>query len=145
MARKRKQRRQQHGSAWHWKQTDCWYFTEPGTRKRIALFDEDGQRIRGKDNKESARPALARVNPANELSPSSSAVQSEWTVARVCDMYLTDLHRSANPDWAKVVTTEGRILTGFPVDQDNQIITQRVKVSTSSARTQMKLPRSGAV
>jgi len=24
MARNRKQRRQQHGSAWHWKQTDSW-------------------------------------------------------------------------------------------------------------------------
>lgn len=30
MGRKRKQRRQQHGSAWHWKQTDCWYYTMPG-------------------------------------------------------------------------------------------------------------------
>ena len=45
MARRRKQRRQQHGSAWHWKQTDCWYYTEPGTRKRVALFDEDGEML----------------------------------------------------------------------------------------------------
>jgi len=28
MGRKRKQRRQPHGSAWHWKQTDCWYYTQ---------------------------------------------------------------------------------------------------------------------
>jgi len=26
----------------------------PGTKKRIALFDADGQRIRGKENKETA-------------------------------------------------------------------------------------------
>jgi hypothetical protein len=32
MGRPRKQRRQPHGSAWHWKQTDCWYYTLPGTK-----------------------------------------------------------------------------------------------------------------
>jgi hypothetical protein len=32
MVRRRKQRRQQHGSAWHWKQTDCWYYTLSGTK-----------------------------------------------------------------------------------------------------------------
>jgi hypothetical protein len=58
MGRKRKTRRQSHGSAWHWKQTDCWYYTLPGTKKRVALFDEDGQRIRGKANKEAAEIAL---------------------------------------------------------------------------------------
>jgi hypothetical protein len=55
MARNRKERRQQHGSAWHWKQTDSWYYTSPGTKKRIPLFDEEGKRIRGKDNKEVAQ------------------------------------------------------------------------------------------
>ena len=30
MVRKRKGR-QSHGSAWHWRQTDCWYCTLPGT------------------------------------------------------------------------------------------------------------------
>ncbi len=67
MARKRKQRRQQHGSAWHWAQTDCWYCTEPGTKKRVALFDEDGQWIRGKDSKEAAQMAMARIKLADEL------------------------------------------------------------------------------
>ena len=67
MARNRKQRRQQHGSAWHWKQTDCWYSTEPGTRKRVPLFDEQGERVRGTENKEAARLALARVNLVDEL------------------------------------------------------------------------------
>jgi hypothetical protein len=57
MARNRKKRRQQHGSAWHWKQTDCWYPTERGTGKRVPLFDEVGERIRGKGNKEAARVA----------------------------------------------------------------------------------------
>ena len=27
-----KTRRQSHGSAWHWKQTDSWYYTLPGTK-----------------------------------------------------------------------------------------------------------------
>src|SRR5688572_25540729 len=48
---RRKTRRQSHGSAWHWKQTDGWYYTLPGTKKRIALFDEDGRRIRGLENR----------------------------------------------------------------------------------------------
>ncbi len=67
MARNRKQRRQQHGSAWHWKQTDCWYYTEPGAKKRVPLFDEQGERIRGKENKDAARTALARIKAADEL------------------------------------------------------------------------------
>ena len=59
MARKAKKRRQSHGSAWHWKQTDCWYYTMPATKKRVPVFDEEGQRIRGKENKEAAEIGLA--------------------------------------------------------------------------------------
>jgi hypothetical protein len=62
IAREPKSRRQQHGSAWHWKQTDCWYYTPTGARKRVALFDEKGDRTRGKENKDVAQLALARVN-----------------------------------------------------------------------------------
>ena len=68
MAKKRKLRRQQHGSAWHWNQTDCWYYTEPGTNKRVPLFDGKGERVRGKDNKQAARVALARIKVADERS-----------------------------------------------------------------------------
>ena len=42
MCRKRKARRQTHGSAWPWNRTDCWYYTMPGTKGRIGLFDEVG-------------------------------------------------------------------------------------------------------
>jgi hypothetical protein len=38
----------------------------PGTKKRVPLFDEDGQRIRGKDNKQFAQLALARVRLAEQ-------------------------------------------------------------------------------
>ena len=38
MGRKRKRRRQSHGSAWLGKQTDCWYYTMPGTRKRVCVI-----------------------------------------------------------------------------------------------------------
>ena len=103
MARNRKQRRQQHGSAWHWKQTDCWYYTEPGTRKRVPLFDEQGERVRGKENKEAARLALARVKLVDELSPQPTTSSGEWTVAKVCEIYLADLHQSATLEWAKLV------------------------------------------
>jgi integrase len=84
-----KTRRQSHGSAWHWRQTDCWYYTLPGSKKRVPLFDEDGARVRGRDNKEQARLALARVKlvEQGELAPAATA-GGEWLVARVCSEYL---------------------------------------------------------
>ena len=100
---KRKKRRQSHGSAWHWKQTDSWYYTEPGTKKRIPLFDEKGERIQGLDNREAARDALARIRLANELSRPTPTNSGEWTVARVCEVYLADLHQTATQDWANIV------------------------------------------
>ena len=88
MARKAKKRRQSHGSAWHWKQTDCWYYTMPATRKRVALFDEQGQRIRGKENKETAEIALAREKLSWEGDAAGVSGGGEWIVARVCSEYL---------------------------------------------------------
>jgi integrase len=88
---RKKMRRQQHGSAWHWKQTNSWYYTLPGTRRRVALFDEDGNRIRGKENKEQARLALARVKVAGdgEVEMTGRAVDAgPWLVAKVCSEYL---------------------------------------------------------
>ena len=57
-------RRQRRGSAWYWKQTDCWYYTTPGTKKRVPLEDMDGKRVRGKENRKAAELALARVKLA---------------------------------------------------------------------------------
>jgi integrase len=86
---RKKHRRQGHGSAWHWKQTDCWYYTLPGTKKRLPLFDEDGQRIRGKDNKQAAQRALARIQLGGEAALTASpGAGEEWLVARVCSEYL---------------------------------------------------------
>lgn len=89
MARKRKQRRQSHGSAWHWQQTDCWYFTRLGTKQRVALFDENGERIRGKENKQSAERALAREQLSwDEEQRGLIGSGGEWLVARVCSEYI---------------------------------------------------------
>ena len=89
MGRKKKMRRQSHGSAWHWKQTDSWYYTMPGTKKRMSLFDEDGKRIRGKGNKEAAELALAKEKLAWEGEGNSySGSSGEWLVARVCSEYI---------------------------------------------------------
>lgn len=88
MGRKQKQRRQQHGSAWHWKQTDCWYYTLPGTKKRTPLFDENGERIRGKGSQEAAEMALARAKVANASDPTGVTRHEDWLVARVCSEYL---------------------------------------------------------
>lgn len=87
MGRKAKPRRQSHGSAWHWKQTDCWYYTRPGTKERVALFDEQGERIRGRENKLAAEVALAREK-LSWASEAGAAAGGEWLVARVCSEYL---------------------------------------------------------
>lgn len=87
MGRKRKKRRQPHGSAWHWKQTDCWYYTRPGTKQRVALFDADGERIRGKDRREAAEMALAKER-LTWASGETELGKGQWLVARVCSDYI---------------------------------------------------------
>jgi len=88
MARKRA-RRQSHGSAWHWRQTDCWYCTLPGTKKRIGLFDQSGQRIRGPESREEAELALARLKLSGDGWPAGTEPDpANWIVARVCSEYL---------------------------------------------------------
>ena len=99
MGRKRKPRRQAHGSTWHWKQTDCWYYTMPGTKQRMGLFDEQGQRIRGKENQDAAELALARekLSWGGEANGSSRG-GGEWIVARVCSEYLQYCERGLAND-----------------------------------------------
>jgi integrase len=94
MAKKRKVRRQSHGTAWHWKQTDCWYYTMPGTRKRMPLFDKQGERIRGKDRREEADTALAREKLTWQTEHDGAVGGGEWLVARVCSEYLQYCERS---------------------------------------------------
>ena len=88
VGRRTKNRRQSHGSAWHWKQTDGWYYTLPGTRKRVPLRDDRGERIRGKDQKAAADIALARAKLASEVDAAGATGGGEWLVARVCSEYL---------------------------------------------------------
>jgi integrase len=89
MARPKKQRRQGHGSAWLWKQTGCWYYTLLGSKKRIALFDDDGQRIRGPESRQVAEKALAKARLADARHRDGQAVPDEdWLVASVCSEYI---------------------------------------------------------
>jgi len=57
----------------------------PGTQKRVPLFDKDGERIRGKENKEVAELALAREKltweDGDQKTPGSDG---PWLVVRVC-------------------------------------------------------------
>ena len=86
---KGKQRRRPRGSAWHWRQTDRWYYTPPGTKKRVPLLDEDGKRIRGRENRKAAELALARVKLAGKWRPTAEpAAEGQWLVAKVCSEYL---------------------------------------------------------
>lgn len=82
-------RRRKRGGAWHWKQTDAWYYTPPGTRRRVALFDDRGRRIRGLQNRHEAELALARIKAAGDWCPSVDAqTRAEWIVGRVCSEYI---------------------------------------------------------
>jgi integrase len=82
-------RRQQHGRAWHWKQTDCWYFTPPGTKRRVRLLDERNRPIRGKDKRAEAELALARRKADNRWRPTVEPSRvGEWIVAEVCSKYI---------------------------------------------------------
>ena len=99
MPKKLAQRRQRRGSAWYWKQTDCWYFTPPGSKRRVALFDGDGRRIRGMAGKQAARLAMARVrlqrgSAVEDESKPESTSSHGWTVARVCSEYVSHGERA---------------------------------------------------
>jgi len=96
MATNGKQRRRTRGSAWHWRQTDGWYYTPPGTKRRVPLLDEDGKRIRGKENRQVAELALARVKVAGDWRPEVEPVPGdEWLVARVCSEYIERCQQGA--------------------------------------------------
>ncbi len=88
MGRPRKKRRQSHGSAWHWKQTDCWYYTLPGTKQRMALFDDQGERIRGAENQQLAEHALAQLKVAGLGQENGPVIDQDWLVARACSEYI---------------------------------------------------------
>jgi len=89
MAADSKRQRRPRGSAWYWKQTDCWYYTPPGTTRRVPLVDEQGKRVRGKENRTAAELALARIKAAGRWRPTPEpATEGEWSVARVCSEYL---------------------------------------------------------
>jgi integrase len=90
MSRSNRNRRGRRGAAWHWKQTDGWYYTPPGTKRRVSLVDEDGRRIRGEGNQKAAELALARIKLAGRWrpAPEPAAAEGEWSVARVCSEYI---------------------------------------------------------
>ena len=89
MTTKAPRRRQSRGKAWHWRQTDCWYYTPRGTKRRVRLLDEDGRPIRGQENRQAADLALARVKAAGNWRPTAeSAAEDPWTVAKVCSRYI---------------------------------------------------------
>ena len=92
-----KRRRRSRGGAWHWQQTDTWYYTPPGTKKRVALLDEKGTRIRGKDNRQAAELALARVKVSGRWRPTAEPTEEgEWLAARVCSGYIQYCERGAD-------------------------------------------------
>ncbi len=97
MTNKASKRRRARHSAWHWKQTDCWYYTPPATSQRVPLLDEAGQRIRGLNNRQAAELAMARLRVDGKWRPEPAAASEElWVVARVCSEYLGYCERKAD-------------------------------------------------
>lgn len=89
-------RRRSRGSAWHWSQTDAWYYTPPGTKRRVLLRDENGRSIRGRENRANAELALARVKAAGTWRPSTESVGDDpWVVAKVCSCYIQHCEQRA--------------------------------------------------
>lgn len=43
--------------------------------------------------------ALARIKLGEELTPATPIKSREWTVAQVCEIYLSDLTKTACPKW----------------------------------------------
>lgn len=95
--RPKRKRRQNHGSAWHWKQTDAWYYTLPGSKRRIPLYDDEGRRIKGAENKKQAALALSRIRIAGDGDVASvvPAAPDNWIVAKVCSDYIQYCERGA--------------------------------------------------
>jgi integrase len=55
----------------------------------MPLFDEEGQRVRGQENKEAADLALARAKLTDDGDGVGEAIlPREWVVAKVCSEYL---------------------------------------------------------
>ena len=92
MKPQQKRQRRAKGSAWYWKQTDTWYFTPPGTRRRVPLLDDQGRRIRGSGNRQAAELALARHKVAGTWRPSAE-VTDNGTVAT---LHAGDMHLCAS-------------------------------------------------
>lgn len=88
MARNRK--RQANGCAWYRKFDDSWYATVDG--KRTRLRDVVGQAIRGKDQREQADLAVARL----KLQLPEPADHGSVLVATVVDAYLDHLKATAS-------------------------------------------------
>ncbi len=89
-------RRRSRGQAWHWKQTDAWYYTPPGTKRRVLLRDESGRSIRGIANRPSAELALARIKVSGAWRPAAEPVRDDpWRVAKVCSLYIEHCEQRA--------------------------------------------------
>lgn len=129
-ATKPKPRRRSKGAAWHWRQTDAWYYTAPGTNKRVPLVDERGQRIRGKENKQLAELALARLKVNGRWRVAAAPVGNEaWPVAQICSDYVQYCQRGVangtiSPDHCSAAVRHLNDLCGYcgalPVSQLNK-------------------------
>ncbi len=87
-------KRRSRGRAWYWRQTDSWYFTPPGTKRRVRLVDERGNPVRGQSSIDQAELALARVKAAGDWRPEvKPAEESDWIVAKVCSIYIENCEK----------------------------------------------------
>jgi len=82
--------------AWYWQQTDSWYYTPPGTKRRVRLHDEEGRPVRGVDSRNVAELALARVKASgNWRLLTESAKTDQPRVAEVCSRFIEHCQQRA--------------------------------------------------
>lgn len=114
-----KKRRRPRGKAWHWKQTDCWYYTPPGTTRRVRLKDDERRPIRGEENRKVAELALARIKVSGGWRPTPEAANdNEWLVATICSEYIGVCERRAaagmlNKEYSESVKRHLNELCGY--------------------------------
>jgi integrase len=115
MANTDRRRRGHRGAAWYWSQTDCWYYTPTGTKRRVPLVDDDGKRIRGKENRSSAMLAVARAKLTTDWRPESKDAPDNVNdakpslVAGICSEYVESSQRrmaagAINTEYGQAIT-----------------------------------------
>jgi hypothetical protein len=109
----------------------------------MPLFDEKGQRIRGKENQAAAETALAKVKVATDSDSTGTTGRPRWLVAKVCSEYLQYCERGvANNTLSKGHRDNRAEETGWPSSSgvlrgSTHLLKEDASVWTTGCRPQL--------